>query len=174
MWDGLSGPYLAHKLHAERGIRVCLTKTHRVSTLHRELRSAARSAYLKLSLTGWFRSAINNIAKPISASTVNIHLNSTDNILELCVEDIWEWNTVEAALAKKDSFGLSGMIERVALLGGKFQIRSLPGRGTGLPWSCRFGRTPCGVTIIRLVSSGAVRDSRRSNRRLVGRKEGFV
>ena len=72
----------------------------------------------------------NNIAKHSSAATVNIHLGSTDNYLELKVEDDGVGFEVEAALEERDSFGLSGMRERVALLGGKFEIRSSPGRGT--------------------------------------------
>jgi len=39
---------------------------------------------------------------------------------------------VEEALARRDSFGLSGMRERVALLGGRFEVQSHP-RGDGNP-----------------------------------------
>ena len=37
---------------------------------------------------------------------------------------------VKEALEKQDSFGLAGMRERVALLGGKLEIVSRPRRGT--------------------------------------------
>ena len=37
---------------------------------------------------------------------------------------------VEQATHKHESFGLSGMRERVALLGGRIEIRSSPGKGT--------------------------------------------
>ncbi|MEO7652004.1 MAG: sensor histidine kinase, partial [Bryobacteraceae bacterium] len=86
----------------------------------------------------------NNIAKHSSASTVNIHLSSTDNVLELRVEDNGVGFEVEAALAKRNSFGLSGMIERVALLGGKFQIRSLPNRGTRIAVELPIRKGPTG------------------------------
>ncbi|MGH9662176.1 MAG: histidine kinase, partial [Bryobacteraceae bacterium] len=72
----------------------------------------------------------NNVAKHSGASAVNIHLSSTDNYLELRVEDDGVGFEVEAALEKRTSFGLSGMIERVALLGGHLGIRSVPGKGT--------------------------------------------
>jgi signal transduction histidine kinase len=72
----------------------------------------------------------NNIAKHSSATTVNIHLRSSDNTLELSVEDDGVGFDVESALNSRNSFGLSGMRERVALLGGEFRIRSLPRRGT--------------------------------------------
>lgn len=72
----------------------------------------------------------NNIAKHSSAGTVNIHLSSSDNTLELRVEDDGVGFEVEAALGKRNSFGLSGMRERVVLLGGEFQLKSSPGKGT--------------------------------------------
>ncbi|MBI3472592.1 MAG: GAF domain-containing sensor histidine kinase [Candidatus Solibacter usitatus] len=72
----------------------------------------------------------NNIAKHSSASTVNIHLRSSDRYLVLGVEDDGVGFEVGAALDKRNSFGLSGMRERVGLLGGQFQIESRPGEGT--------------------------------------------
>jgi signal transduction histidine kinase len=51
----------------------------------------------------------------------------------LTVEDNGVGFNVEEALAKRDSFGLSGMRERVALLGGQFHVesrREAPKRGT--------------------------------------------
>jgi two-component system sensor histidine kinase DegS len=50
--------------------------------------------------------------------------------LRLNVEDDGVGFQVEEALAKRDSFGLAGIRERVALLGGRFDIRSSPGMGT--------------------------------------------
>ena len=72
----------------------------------------------------------NNIAKHSSASIVNIHLSSTDNSVELCVEDNGVGFRVEEALERRNSFGLSGMMERVALLGGALEVQSFPSKGT--------------------------------------------
>ncbi len=75
----------------------------------------------------------NNIGKHSAASHVNISLTSADGILKLNVEDNGIGFCVEEALAKRDSFGMSGMRERVALLGGKFYVESRmegPKRGT--------------------------------------------
>ncbi len=72
----------------------------------------------------------NNIAKHSSATTVNIRLSSTDHSVELRVEDNGVGFRVEDALERRDSFGLLGMMERVALLGGSFDVQSLPGKGT--------------------------------------------
>jgi two-component system sensor histidine kinase DegS len=72
----------------------------------------------------------NNISKHSQASNVNISVSSADEVLNLQVEDDGIGFEVEEALAKKDSFGLAGIRERVALLGGKFRLRSryLPGK----------------------------------------------
>ena len=68
----------------------------------------------------------NNIAKHSGASNVNICVSSADGWVKLAVEDNGVGFKVDEALARKDSFGLSGMRERVALLGGRFEIRSYP------------------------------------------------
>ncbi len=73
----------------------------------------------------------NNIAKHSGASNVNISVGSADGWVRLAVEDNGVGFRVEEALARKDSFGLSGMRERVALLGGRFEIRSYPKNGAG-------------------------------------------
>ena len=73
----------------------------------------------------------NNIAKHSAASGVNISVSSADGWVRLAVEDNGVGFRVEEALARKDSFGLSGMRERVALLGGRFEIRSYPKNGSG-------------------------------------------
>jgi signal transduction histidine kinase len=90
----------------------------------------------------------NNIAKHSGASGVNISVHSADGWLRLAVEDNGVGFKVEEALARKDSFGLSGMRERVALLGGRFEVRSHPGNG-----NCSFqagGRSQGTKILIRL------------------------
>ena len=66
----------------------------------------------------------NNIGKHSAATHVNISLVSADGKLRLMVEDNGVGFNVEEALAKRESFGLSGMRERVALLGGEFHVES--------------------------------------------------
>lgn len=69
----------------------------------------------------------NNIAKHSRANTVNLSVTTADGYLKLSVEDDGVGFNVEEAFARRESFGLSGMRERVALLGGTFQIASNPG-----------------------------------------------
>jgi signal transduction histidine kinase len=66
----------------------------------------------------------NNIGKHAGATLVNISLASADGFLKLIVEDNGVGFQVEAAFQKRESFGLAGMRERVALLGGAFQVES--------------------------------------------------
>lgn len=68
----------------------------------------------------------NNIAKHSQAGTVNISAGSADGFVRLTVEDDGVGFDVEQAFARKDSFGLSGMRERVALFGGAFEVQSCP------------------------------------------------
>jgi two-component system sensor histidine kinase DegS len=72
---------------------------------------------------------LNNVAKHSQASHINIRLNSADGLFELNVEDNGVGFNVGAALEKRESFGLAGMRERVALLGGRLEIESRPHRG---------------------------------------------
>jgi signal transduction histidine kinase len=75
----------------------------------------------------------NNIGKHSGATHVNISLVSADGKLRLVVDDNGVGFNIEEALAKRESFGLSGMRERVALLGGDFHVESRtegPKKGT--------------------------------------------
>ncbi|NJO90857.1 MAG: hypothetical protein HC831_19255 [Chloroflexia bacterium] len=67
---------------------------------------------------------MNNVAKHSQASHVNISLESADGQLRLTVEDDGIGFSVEEALSRRDSFGLAGLRERVALLSGRFYIES--------------------------------------------------
>jgi signal transduction histidine kinase len=70
-----------------------------------------------------------NIAKHSQASHVNLSLGATDTVLELNVEDDGIGFEVDPAVAQPKCFGLKGMRERVALWGGRLEIRSSPGHG---------------------------------------------
>lgn len=68
----------------------------------------------------------NNIGKHSGAKNVSVTVTTVDGILKLNVDDDGVGFEIEQALQRRDSFGLSGMRERVTLLGGRFQIRSFP------------------------------------------------
>ncbi|RPI11640.1 MAG: sensor histidine kinase, partial [Acidobacteriales bacterium] len=105
----------------------------------RELGEQAKTAIYRL-----VQECLSNVARHSSALNVNISVTSADGRIRLCVEDDGVGFRVEEAAAKRGSFGLAGMRERVALLGGKFHVHSQPGQGTrvciGLPLPVKRGR----------------------------------
>ena len=77
--------------------------------------------------------AVNNTMKHANAENVSIILEKRGNRVLLIVEDDGAGFDVEALLkipAKNRRFGLLGMQERVALVGGSLSIESTPGIGT--------------------------------------------
>jgi len=69
--------------------------------------------------------ALNNIAKYSLASHVNLSVETADGVLRLLVEDDGIGFDVEEAFSRPDRYGLSGLRERVALLGGVLEVQSV-------------------------------------------------
>lgn len=82
----------------------------------------------------------NNIAKHSGAKHVNISATTADGKLRLSVEDDGVGFLVDEAFEKRNSFGLSGIRERVALLGGTFRIESWPRAASAV--TSQSGRLP--------------------------------
>jgi two-component system, NarL family, sensor histidine kinase UhpB len=73
--------------------------------------------------------SLRNIAKHSGATRVNLSLSSADKKFRLRVHDNGAGLSGMPGINKPMSFGLSGMRERAALLGGTLAIRSAPGKG---------------------------------------------
>jgi signal transduction histidine kinase len=73
---------------------------------------------------------LQNIAKHSQATHVNLSLLAADKRIRLSVADNGAGFCAETALRKPMSFGLAGMRERAALLGGTLVVRSVLGKGT--------------------------------------------
>jgi len=73
---------------------------------------------------------LNNAGRHSQADHLNILLRADDNCLRLRVKDDGVGFTVPKTLTEAKGFGLAGMQERVALLGGRIQILSRPMQGT--------------------------------------------
>jgi signal transduction histidine kinase len=75
---------------------------------------------------------LQNISKHSQASDVKLSLRKADECVRLCVSDNGAGFSAEAAWKKPLSFGLAGMRERAALLGGTLTLRTAPGQGTAV------------------------------------------
>jgi len=74
---------------------------------------------------------LTNVARHACASTIAIEIATHSRHIVLTVHDNGRGITEEEAYNPK-SFGLKGIRERVALLGGEFEIHGLPGEGTSV------------------------------------------
>ncbi|GAB4560942.1 MAG: hypothetical protein Kow0047_07900 [Anaerolineae bacterium] len=74
--------------------------------------------------------AVTNIARHAEASAARVEVHKSDANLIIVVEDNGVGFDPQHLLGIEQSFGLRGMAERAALLGGAFQIDSAPGKGT--------------------------------------------
>jgi len=93
--------------------------------LPRRLELPQKSAIIVYRL---LQECFNNISKYSAASHVNLSVDSADGKLCLHIEDDGVGFDVQEALSRRDCYGLSGLRERVALLGGSLVVRSLPRR----------------------------------------------
>jgi signal transduction histidine kinase len=76
---------------------------------------------------------LNNALKHSNADHLQLHMRKSENILYLFFEDNGKGFDVEKAMAlasEKNNMGLNGMIERVALAGGKIDIVTGEGQHT--------------------------------------------
>ncbi|MBZ0274893.1 MAG: ATP-binding cassette domain-containing protein [Anaerolineae bacterium] len=106
------------------GIEVDLQVDSRIDRLTEEI---------ELSLFRIVQESLNNINKHANASTVTVHLNHLNpRMLQLLIEDNGtglEETFDLRQLSNKGHFGILGVTERVALLGGRIAFRNQPNGG---------------------------------------------
>ncbi len=122
-------PAVLEQLGLGAALRQLVSRLRRVHTAKVKLRLSQLQQLPKRLETIVYRlvqECCNNIAKHSAASRVNISAATADGLLRLQVDDDGVGFDVEAALEKRNSFGLSGIRERVALMGGKFRLESWP------------------------------------------------
>ena len=86
-----------------------------------------------------FQELLTNITRHAKASKVTISLGKGRRMLHLEVQDNGRGITERENL-QANSFGLLGVRERVALLGGKFSIKGVEGEGTTVTVRIPFSR----------------------------------
>jgi two-component system sensor histidine kinase UhpB len=75
---------------------------------------------------------LQNIVKHSQATHVNLFLQSADKRIRLSVRDNGAGMSEKPEAGKPPSFGLAGMRERAALLGGTLAVSSEPGEGVAV------------------------------------------
>lgn len=75
---------------------------------------------------------LNNAARHADAKNVIVSLKLADGYIRLKITDDGRGFEPAGAMAKPESFGLAGMRDRVALLGGQMEVSSRLGRGTAI------------------------------------------
>ncbi|HEY7388766.1 MAG TPA: sensor histidine kinase [Bryobacteraceae bacterium] len=98
---------------------------HRVSVLPETVPRAAQEVIYRAA-----QEALGNAGKHSGAKKIKISLTHADKKIRLRVRDDGAGFRQDRALLKPGSFGLAGMRERAALLGGTLAIRTAPGKGT--------------------------------------------
>ena len=128
-------PAVLEQLGLGAALRQLINRFQRLHACHVRLQLSKMGALpqqIEIIAYRLVQECFNNIGKHSGATNVNVSLSSADKWLKLAVEDNGVGFRVEEALAKRDSFGMSGMRERVALLGGKFYVESrMEGPKTG-------------------------------------------
>ena len=95
-------------------------------------RAPPLAAATQVALYRILQEGCNNILKHARANTVKIHLRFADGFIELTLQDDGRGFNPDAAENPLGTFGLIGMRERAALVGGRVDVRSAPGRGATL------------------------------------------
>ena len=85
---------------------------------------------------------LQNIAKHSQAAQVNLLLSTADKSIRLSVADNGAGFCAETARNQPMSFGLAGMRERAALLGGTLAVRSAPGVGVRITLQLPLSSAP--------------------------------
>jgi signal transduction histidine kinase len=127
---GLRPALLWHfnRYSTQTGVKVNFQVTGLDSRLPAEVETAAYRI---------LQEALTNVARHAGVGVVDVHVRHEDGELFLAVED---GGVGFDSAAVRGTSGLSGMHERVTLLGGQLTIESQPGAGTRL-----IATFPCGT-----------------------------
>lgn len=99
---------------------------------HRGLKNQRFTTEIETAAYRIVQEALTNVARHAGVDRVVVRLWVIQNILGVQIEDRGVGFELESAFASRTSSGLSGMRERVTLLGGQFEVESKVGVGTTL------------------------------------------
>ena len=122
---------LGHLIDGYKNNGICV-----ISYLNRCSNGLRTSQTVRLNLYRASNELIVNILKHSQADQASLELASRENEVIVCVEDNgigFDWDTVQHT--KLASLGLISVSERILHLGGRFDVRSSPGKGTRIWFS---------------------------------------
>ncbi|HEY83261.1 MAG TPA: HAMP domain-containing protein [Dehalococcoidia bacterium] len=97
------------------------------------------SPQVEITLFRIIQEAITNIIRHSGASEVNIQVTAKNSMVTTTIKDNGKGFDVEAAFQAPESWGLRGIRERVAILGGELKIESKRGKGTSIEFRIPLG-----------------------------------
>ncbi|HEY1939186.1 MAG TPA: GAF domain-containing sensor histidine kinase [Candidatus Angelobacter sp.] len=83
--------------------------------------------------------ALHNVAKHAHAKNVTVQISREDELVQVVVEDDGVGIQARSGQVRDQSFGLAGMKERIAMLGGISRVISAKGKGTRIEISVPAG-----------------------------------
>jgi len=101
--------------------------------------------------------ALHNVAKHAHARTVTVQMNREGRMIQVCVED--DGIGIQVRNSRGHSFGLAGIKERIAMLGGVSRVVSARGKGTRIEITVPAGEPVAEVErpLVRAAAQSAVR-----------------
>ncbi len=128
------GPAVLDHLGLEKSIRQAVARFGKLHAARVRLRIQADSRAIPMPVQqAIYRAAqesLQNIAQHSRATYVNLSIDHDDKSVRLSVADNGNGFSADRVWTKTGSFGLAGMRERAALLGGTLEVRSAPGKGS--------------------------------------------
>lgn len=126
-------PSVIERLGLQAALRHAAARFRKMDSAKLDLRMALGSRFLPHAVQEVVyrvaQESMLNIAKHSGAKSVKLSLRTADSCIRLSVSDDGIGFGDEAAVHKLASFGLTGMRERAALLGGTLAVQSAVGKG---------------------------------------------
>jgi signal transduction histidine kinase len=104
-------------------------KRHKIKVeFHSEIPELNTNSVVATGLFRMYQESLTNVARHSNANKVVVNLSIIDDEIRLSITD--NGKGFDTSLTSKKTLGLLGMRERAAMLGGKMDIISEPGKGT--------------------------------------------
>jgi PAS domain S-box-containing protein len=121
----------------------------RVKTVHDGVNGRRFAPEIETTAYRIVQEGLTNVARHANVTEATIRLWNDEETLGIQVEDCGKGFAVEYAEFATGSNGLSGMRERVLLVGGEFAVESAPGTGTRLTAELPLRQTTIGAPAVK-------------------------